>query len=173
MLDWRANNTADILILQDIDVNGLDFDKKRYQIFQSSHTVKPCVGCFGCWVKTPGKCVIKDCDSNFATIMPHVQELIVISQLVFGGLSPNIKAIFDRSIGFILPFFRNVDGEMHHKQRYAKRPNLRYMFYADMILEDEKATAQKLVKANAINLGASNYSVHFYQSTAELLEDLK
>lgn len=173
MLEMSASNAADVLVLQDIDTNEIDLDKGRYRIFQASQRVKPCVGCFGCWVKTPGKCVIMDRDSDFAVTMPYVREIVVISQLVFGGLSPNVKAVFDRSIGFILPFFCNVNGEMHHKQRYAKRPNLRYMFYADVISENEKVTAQKLVKANAVNLGTKNFSAHFYQSAAELLEDLK
>ncbi|MCL2198316.1 MAG: flavodoxin family protein [Defluviitaleaceae bacterium] len=161
------------LVLQDIDTNGIALNKEKYTIFQASHEVKPCLGCFGCWIKTPGKCVINDNDSDFAITIPHVQEVIIISQLVFGGLSPNIKAIFDRSIGFILPFFCNVNGEMHHKQRYKKRPSLKYLLYANVISDKEKSTAQKLAKANAINLGADNLSVHFYHSTIELLEDLK
>lgn len=173
MLENNFAGKADILVLQDIDVNGLDLDKERYLVFQASQKVKPCGGCFGCWVKTPGKCVIKDSDSDFAVTMPHVQEIIVISQLVFGGLSPNVKAVLDRSIGFILPFFNNVGGEMHHKQRYKKRPSLRYMFYADLIPDGEKTTAERLIKANAVNLGAKTASVHFYRSAAELLEDLK
>ena len=163
----------DVLILQDIRPDGIDVDKKKYTVFQASAMVKPCVGCFGCWVKTPGKCVIKDSDSDFATTMPHVNEVIVISQLVFGGFSPNIKAVFDRSIGFILPFFKDVNGEMHHKQRYNKRPSLKYMFYSETIVEEEKMTAEKLIKANAINFGADDYSIHFYHSPQEIVEVLK
>ncbi|MCL2592984.1 MAG: flavodoxin family protein [Defluviitaleaceae bacterium] len=161
------------LVLQDINLSGLDLDKDKYIIFKQSQSVKPCVGCFGCWVKTPGKCVIKDSDSDFAVKMPHVEEVIIISELVFGGLSPNVKAVLDRSIGFILPFFCKVNGEMHHKQRYDKRPNLKYMLYGEKMPEAEKVTAQKLIKANATNLGADKFSVEFYNSTAELLEDLK
>jgi len=164
---------ADILVLQDISPNGIEIDQTKYIVFQESQTVKPCIGCFGCWVKTPGKCVIKDSDSDFATKLPHVRELIVVSQLVFGGLSPNIKAVFDRSIGFILPFFCNVNGEMHHKQRYEKRPALRYMLYSENMTEAEKATATKLVQANAINFGADSYTVDFYHSPQEALEVLK
>lgn len=164
---------ANILVLQDIDTNGLDLDMDKYAVFQASPEVKPCVGCFGCWVKTPGKCVINDSDSDFAIKMPHMREIVIISELVFGGLSPNIKAVLDRSIGFILPFFCNVGGEMHHKQRYENRPNIRYLFYAKSISDGEKATAQKLVKANAINLGADKFSAEFYNSPAEALEGLK
>jgi len=157
------------IILSDI----LDLqDTKDYVVFHYNQPAKPCVGCFGCWIKTPGKCVIKDSDSDFAIKMPHAEEIIVISELVFGGLSPNIKAVFDRSIGFILPFFRNVNGEMHHVPRYKKSPNLRYMFYSSTITEAEKTTAQKLIKANAINFCAEQYTIDFYNSPKELLEDL-
>lgn len=164
---------ADVLVLQDVNPNGIDLDKSKYIEFLPSQTVKPCVGCFGCWVKTPGKCVIKDKDSDFVTLMPHVHEVIVISQLVFGGFSPDIKAVFDRSIGFILPFFCDVNGEMHHKQRYEKRPSLKYMFYSSAITEDEKTTAQNLIKANAVNFGINDYAVSFFASPKELLEDLR
>jgi len=164
---------ADTLVLQDIDPNGIDIDRSKYMAFHQSNAVKPCIGCFGCWIKTPGKCVIKDGDSEFAVMMPKMREIIVISELVFGGLSPNIKAVFDRSIGFILPFFTNVKGEMHHKQRYSKRPVFRYMFYSDTMAEAEKSTAQDLIKANAVNLGIDNYMVDFFNSPQEALEGLK
>jgi len=164
---------ADILVLQDINPDGIGLDKEKYITFAQSREVKPCIGCFGCWVKTPGKCVIKDSDSEFATIMPHVSEVLVISELVFGGLSPNIKAVFDRSIGFILPFFRNIDREMHHKQRYENRPAIKWMMYSSAITEAEKETAQKLIKANAINFGANEYSISFFTSAEEILEGLR
>jgi len=105
--------------------------------------------------------------------MPHVSEVIVISQLVFGGLSPNIKAIFDRSIGFVLPYFREVNGEMHHKLRYAQSPSLKYMLYSETMTEAEKVTAKELLKANAINCGTDNYTIDFYESTQMTLEVLK
>jgi len=164
---------ADILVLQDTNLNSINLDKEKYNVFLLNDTVKPCVGCFGCWIKTPGKCVIKDKYSDFATILPHVREVIIVSKLVFGGLSPNVKAIFDRSIGFILPFFRDVDGEMHHQQRYRDRPAFKYMFYGSKISLSEKNTAKKLIKANAINLGTDKYSINFYNSAFDALEELK
>jgi len=161
------------LVLHDLSENEFKLDKKKYHIFKASQEVKPCVGCFGCWIKTPGKCLIKDSDSDFALIMPHAEEVIIVSQLVFGGLSPNVKAVFDRSIGFVLPFFYNLNGEMRHKQRYKKRPCQRYMFYSDVISDEEKTTAFEYAKANAHDLGADITSIDFYSSTTELLEALK
>ena len=31
-----------------------------YRVIMPQGTIHHCVGCFGCWVKTPGKCVIHD-----------------------------------------------------------------------------------------------------------------
>jgi len=92
--------------------------------------------------------------------------------MVFGGLSPDVKAVFDRSIGFILPFFRIANGEMHHTRRYEKSPDLRYILYGPDINDREKETAQKLVACNALNFGSENYSVSFLTSTQEIKEAL-
>ena len=163
---------ADTLILQDISPDGIEVDNTKYEVFHQGQTVKPCVGCYGCWLKTPGKCVIKDSDSDFAVKLAHAREVVVISRLVFGGLSPDIKAIFDRSIGFVLPFFCVKNGEMHHERRYSRSPSFKYMFYSDTIVEAEKATAEQLVKANAVNLWVDNYTVSFHTSTQGILEEL-
>lgn len=165
-----------ILILHDLDsvnMNERFADREdKYTVFTPSPVVKPCVGCFGCWVKTPGRCVISDDDSLFAESMAHHEKVIIISRLVFGGLSPNVKAVLDRSIGYILPYFRIVDGEMHHVQRYPKKLTLSYMFYGENLPENEKTTAGKLAKGNALNLGADDYTVDFYDSADVVLEEL-
>jgi len=147
-------------------------ESPEYSVFAATPSLHHCVGCFGCWLKTPGKCVIKDRGSDFGALMPLHDEIIVISRMVFGGLSPDVKAVLDRSIGFILPFFRIVNGEMHHTRRYEKSPDLRYILYGPDINDREKETAQKLVACNALNFGAENYSVSFHSTIQEIKEAL-
>jgi hypothetical protein len=156
------------LILHDLPAEVahrlLPQESQGYTLYSASPAVRHCVGCFGCWVKTPGVCVIKDRGSDFALLMSQHSDLIVLSRLVFGGLSPDVKAIIDRSIGFILPFFRIVNGEAHHAMRYEKSPNLHYILYGSNIRDAEKETAQRLVAANALNFGAARHSIGFYAS---------
>jgi hypothetical protein len=102
--------------------------------------------------------------------MAQHHELIVVSRLVFGGLSPDVKAVLDRSIGFILPFFRIVNGEAHHAMRYERSPDLHYILYGPNIRDAEKETARRLVAANALNFGAEHHSVRFYTSPDEIGE---
>jgi multimeric flavodoxin WrbA len=91
--------------------------------------VKKCVGCFGCWTRTPGVCVIADRAQGFAARLGACDELIVISRLFCGGPSPEIKAFLDRSIPYLLPYFEVVDGRMRHTRRYPDPLSLRYYYY--------------------------------------------
>jgi multimeric flavodoxin WrbA len=156
------------LILHDLppDQIGALFpaDADRYTVFPANPSVRPCIGCYGCWVKTPGECVIGDRGKGFAALIAGQDEFWVISRMVFGGVSPAVKAVLDRSIGHLLPFFCMVNGEMHHARRSRKNVILRYVFYGDMISEDDKEIARKLVAANALNFWAEQYSVRFYPS---------
>lgn len=163
------------LILHDLDTNeakavfGYISDRT---LFPASEEYKHCMGCFGCWLKTPGRCVIADRASDFAPLMASHDRLVIISRMVFGGLSPGVKTVLDRSIGFILPFFKIVNGEMHHTKRYEKSPDLTYILYGSDIKDREKETAKKLIAANALNFSCENYSVHFCPSVDKVGEVL-
>ena len=142
-------------------------------VFSAIPIVKSCIGCFGCWTKTPGRCVIKDRAYEFPKLMATHKELIVVSRMVFGSVSPEIKAVLDRSIGFILPFFRIIRNEMHHVQRYETSPDLKYIFYGKRISQQEKNIAKKLVVANAINFNSNTYNAVFYNSFEDMGASLK
>jgi multimeric flavodoxin WrbA len=165
------------LILHDLPLDNakkvLPPASAKCLIFSASPSVHHCIGCFGCWVKTPGKCVLGDRGAEFAALMPQCDEFVILSRIVFGGLSPDIKAVLDRSIGFVLPFFCYINGEMHHVKRYDKSPDLRYVFYGSNISEEEKGTAKRLAAANSLNLGSGRSSVCFFQSACECAEVLR
>ena len=130
-------------------------------VISDDQTIQPCIGCFGCWVKTPGICVIRDPYRNMGFNLSRCDELILISKCSYGGFSPFVKNVLDRSISYLHPYFANRNAEMHHRMRYQNEKKMKVLFYGADITEVEKETARKLAKANSINHCSDLISVSF------------
>lgn len=126
-----------------------------------NHTIRNCVGCFGCWIKTPSVCVIKDDYQNIGKLMSQCDEMILLSKCYYGGYSPFVKNVLDRSIGYILPYFTIRNKEMHHKLRYKKQLKITAIVYGEDITEKEKKTMESIMVANAINFKTQDRIVLF------------
>lgn len=50
-----------------------------------------CMGCFGCWNKTPGTCVMKDDSAKIAKAVVNSDLLIFLTPITFGGYSSELK----------------------------------------------------------------------------------
>lgn len=123
-----------------------------------------CIGCFGCWLKTPGRCVIKDEYQNMGERLSRVDELLIISKATFGSYSSVVKNVLDRSISYVSPYFEIRKGEMHHKERYHKNLKISAIFYGKDITEKEKETSVNLVVANSVNLNGTVGYIDFVDS---------
>ncbi len=140
-------------------------------LFSATPLVRTCTGCFGCWTRTPGACVLRDRCSEVPSLMARAEELVLVSPVAYGGYSRNVKAVLERSIGYLLPFFRMADGEMHHALRYPGALRLAAHFYGPCSAADEDL-ARRLVAANAENLGASACAAFFHEDAREAKEAL-
>lgn len=166
----KENKEAKTLIIHDLEEHEavtLIGDLEAL-VFAAKPPVKHCIGCFGCWLKTPGACIIRDRCQRTPAMLAASDKMIIISKMVYGGYSPETKAVLDRSIGYIMPFFRIVNGEMHHTMRYQNPFALQVHFYGDNITAAEQELARKLVSANAINLGSGSNQVFFHNSIADM-----
>jgi multimeric flavodoxin WrbA len=83
-----------------------------------------CLGCFECWTKTPGLCRIDDVGREIAQSVIRSDLAIYLTPVTFGGYSSELKKAVDRIICLISPFFQRIDGEVHHRARYAGYPAL-------------------------------------------------
>lgn len=116
--------------------------------------IKPCRGCFACWLKHPGTCAIKDDEESVHKAMAGSDVQVWITPVTFGGYSPALKKALDRAIPNILPFFIKVHGEVHHPQRYAKRRS--FLAFGTLASPDAEAERifHNLVQRNALNLAS-------------------
>ena len=133
-------------------------------IITNNKKIKNCMGCFYCWIKTPGECRIKDGYDNLAELYSKAEKIIIISRCCYGSYSPFIKNILDRSIPYLLPFFKIKNKEMHHTIRYKRSFYFDVYFYGENISDEEKKIAKNIVKANCINLNVDNFNVSFLET---------
>ena len=74
-------------------------------VMRRAAELKPCLGCFGCWIRTPGTCVIPgDEGMSFVESMYRVDLVILAGETPYGSFSVPIKTILDRAIPLLLPF---------------------------------------------------------------------
>ncbi len=84
--------------------------------------IHTCTGCFGCWVKTPGACVIADDSQAINRAVIQSDFVLWASPLVMGFPSAYLKTKLDRSIPLVHPYFEVVNDEAHHLPRYERYP---------------------------------------------------
>ena len=123
-----------------------------WTVVSDNGMILPCTGCFGCWNKDPGRCVMKDGYENMGYLIHHAEEVTVISRYTYGGFSGFVKNVFDRSLGYVLPHFEIVGGESHHQKRYNEARAFTFIFYGHDLSEEEKLCARRYVRAVTTNM---------------------
>jgi multimeric flavodoxin WrbA len=110
-----------------------------------------CLGCFDCWVKTPGICVIDDFGRETAKKAVQSDLLVWLTPVTFGGYSSELKKALDRLIPNLLPYFDSYHGQIHHKMRYEKQPKL-LVIGTQSTDEVDEETFLAMTERNALNL---------------------
>jgi len=139
----------------------------RQKLTKNQHTIEEiklcekkiteCVGCFGCWVKTPGICVIPDESREMARSVINSDLLITLSPITFGGYSSELKKAMDRLLPLISPFFMKIKGEIHHQTRYESYPKLLNIGILPEANHEMADIFRNLGERNAINLHSPRF----------------
>lgn len=148
--DDQTSETVQRVIIDEL--RGLKWEVKPLILREME--IAPCMGCFGCWVQTPGTCVIDDMGRGIARSFIQSDLAILLTPVTFGGYSSELKKGLDRSIGLIMPFFTKIEGEVHHKPRYKKYPSLMGIGVLSKKDEESERIFKTLVQRNAINFHA-------------------
>lgn len=82
--------------------------------------IRPCLGCFSCWNKTPGKCVLPD---DMASVLEKLlsADLVLWSfGLYYFNVPGKLKLLIDRQLPFSLPFMEAASTSGSHPSRYDR-----------------------------------------------------
>jgi multimeric flavodoxin WrbA len=145
--DGSSRRVIDALAAQ-IKAKGWDVDA----IALREKRIAPCEGCFGCWIRTPGECIVKDDAPAVTGAMVASDLVVLLCPVTFGGYSSELKKALDRSIGLVLPFFETIGGEVHHSARYERHPSMLGVGVMRAADEEGAAMFATLVRRNAINM---------------------
>ncbi len=126
----------------------------------SQMRISHCLGCFGCWIRTPGRCVIRD---DAVSIYPRIaasRKLLYVSRIWCGSYDLPMKTMLERAIPVQQAFIRLWRGETHHLQRNPLPKQALILGYGD-ISDEEKEIFRQLVSRNAHNMNFEQYRIVF------------
>ena len=152
--ETRTEQAADALVAS-LAVRGYDVERLALRELD----IRACTGCFGCWTRTPGECVIADDARRIAEQVVNSDVTAIVSPVTFGGYGSLAKSVVDRLICLVLPTFTMVDGEVHHKPRYERYPVWLALGTLAEPSAEETALFARVVERNAVNLYNPSHAV--------------
>ena len=94
-------------------------------IFLAKKEINHCRGCFSCWLKTPGKCIIKDDMAGLIEKLASSDIIVFATPLYVDNVTGIMKNFMDRMIPAGDPHFeKDKGGECVHIIRSEKIPKL-------------------------------------------------
>lgn len=126
----------------------------------SSLKISNCVGCFGCWVKTPGRCVIRDDATMIYPCIAESDSVLYVSRIRYGGYDTVMKTMLERAIPVQQAFIRIYCNETHHVQRDVASKRAVIVAYG-AVDEEECDIFRRLVERNAYNMCFESYEIIF------------
>ncbi|MEY8392802.1 NAD(P)H-dependent oxidoreductase [Lachnospiraceae bacterium 45-W7] len=98
--------------LQDIQTKELSISRMN---------IKPCLGCFSCWNRTPGQCCIQDDMQHVIQQLLWADVTIWSFPLYYYSVPGPLKNLIDRQLPTLLPFMVENEGQVgsgNHPSRY-------------------------------------------------------
>lgn len=133
--------------------------KKNHQselfLLRDMH-IKQCIGCFDCWVKTPGLCVAKDDAPKILQAYINSDFVLFTSPVIMGFTTALLKKAQEKLLPLGHPYFEFLNGETRHINRYEKYPSIGLLLDGvDETAQDDITIISEIYRRDAINLHTS------------------
>jgi multimeric flavodoxin WrbA len=105
-------------LVRQLGQRGHPVDHVRLPHLKLSH----CIGCWSCWVQTPGRCSLRDDGSRVLRSYLASDLVVFATPLSLGFVSGMMKRMLDRLIPLFCPHIEIYRGECVHTRRYDRYP---------------------------------------------------
>jgi multimeric flavodoxin WrbA len=138
-------------------------------IFLVEKEIKHCLGCFQCWTKTPGQCVLKDDMAELLSKFISSDIVVFATPLYVDNVTGIMKNFMDRIVPLADPRFeKDEGGECRHLSRFEKHPRIVVISNCGFPEQSHFQVLKLLFKRVARNMG-SEVIAGIYRGGGELL----
>ena len=149
--------------------DALSSDRNEIAIFTlRDMDLKYCRGCWGCHLKTPGECMVKDDTREIRRQYINSDLALFASPVVMGFTSALLKRAHEKIIPLLHPYFAFVQNEVHHAARYDKYPLMALLLEKGEDTDEEDiGIISDIYRRDAINFWASFSFTRFISDPIE------
>jgi len=123
------------------------------------HSINACIGCWNCWLKTPGRCVMKDQMAESYADYINSDTVILVIDTAQGFINYQAKAFLDRTIPHYLPYIEIEEGECHHIARYSAYPDMVFYYDTEGLAADEEQVIEDYLYRAAYHFKSRAYRI--------------
>lgn len=116
---------------------------------------RDCIGCWSCWLKTPGRCVHKDLNEFYSKYL-EADRIVIFSEIKKGFVSGKMKTVLDRLIPLYLPYIEIVEGGCNHIPRYDKYPDIEFCYEGSFNTHDGRQILEDFIKRTFTQFRSKN-----------------
>ncbi len=118
VLNGSPKKKSDTLRLTNAFLKGMNKNggNETHVINVIDRNISPCRGCFGCWRRGDGRCVIDDDQNGILDLYRDSDVIIWSFPLYCYGMPSHLKAVLDRTIPLIkMKMIQDPDGTVRHE----------------------------------------------------------
>ncbi len=166
----RAERGNTHIMVEAFLAGAKDAGAETENIFLAKKEIKHCLGCFTCWIKTPGQCVHNDDMKDLLSRFYDTDIVVLATPLYVDNVTGIMKDFMDRLIPTLDPHFgKDASGECRHINKSAKV--LKFVVISNCGFPEQShfQVLRLLFKRMALNMG-SEVIAEIYRGGGALLE---
>ena len=162
----RGRKSNSHLIVKPLLEGAREAGAQTEEIFLIEHDIKYCRGCFVCWGKTPGICVIKDDMAGLLNLFLESDYAGMATPVYNMYMTGLLKNFTDRFLPLAMPHIKkNEDGTFYHEGRIKKLPRQFFIANAGFPGAHNFDLLKPLISMQ-------NFVLEVYRNCGEALQDL-
>jgi len=156
------------VIVEEFLKGAMETGAEIENIFLVKKHIEHCLGCSNCWIKTPGRCIIKDDMEELLRKFISSDIVGFATPIYFDNVTGIMKNFIDRLKPLVDPHFEKDKGISRHLRRFKKYPKFLVISNCGFPKQDNFQILHLLFKKTARSIH-TEVIAEIYRDSGELL----